>query len=367
MIRTIILLLCINVLVLPVYAQSTVENHLLYSSHLQESRMISVALPSDYEKNDKAYPVLYVLDGEYIFDYAKGTVDFLTNEFGHLPNMIVVSIPNTDRGRDMYVTLNEEDAYNNFVAFLKNEVFPFIKEKYRIGEFEILYGWSSGSSICTYMLMTEPDLIQGYILTGSGIGKRSSAYMRELVNKDIFRDKTFLYVNTEQGPREPGLRKYQAIIDSIQPNNLMYKFEVLEQSHVEVMHTGLATGLKYILADFYIPTENCLQGFDAILSYYKAINSKYNIDFEIPVGAINESAGILYYNDKKEDAIKLLNYGVEIHPHSAALYGSLAEIHIAESKPQLAKEYYKKALDLSADNMQDFIKYKTLMKGMDKH
>ena len=164
MIRIIILLLCINVLALPVYTQSTIENHLLYSSHLQESRMISVALPSDYDKSDKAYSVLYVLDGEYIFDYAKGTVDF-----------------------------------------------------------------------------------------------------------------------------------------------------------------------------------------------------------EIPVGAINESAGILYYNDKKEDAIRLLNYGVEIHPHSAALYGSLAEIHIAESKPQLAIAYYKKALDLSADNMQDFIKYKTLMKGMDKH
>jgi hypothetical protein len=82
--------------------------------------------------------VLYVLDGEYVFDYATGTVDFLTNDFGHLPDMIVIGIPNTNRNRDLFVTLNPMDGYSSFVNLLKNEIFPFISDKYRINEFNIL-------------------------------------------------------------------------------------------------------------------------------------------------------------------------------------------------------------------------------------
>lgn len=362
MIKVTMTLFCFQLIIIQLWAQSYVENHLLYSSYLQEDRTISVALPIDYVENNKKYPVLYVLDGEYIFDYAKSTVDFLTNEFGYLPEMIVVGIPNTDRNRDLFVTLNPEDTYTNFVNYLRNEVFSFISKNYRINEFKILYGWSSASGICSYFLSTEPDLIQGYILTGSGIGKRFESLMKDQITKDRIQNNTFLYVNTEQGPREPGLHRFRKLIDSIQPNNLIYRFKIVEQSHVGAMQTGLDAGLKFIFSDFYIPDEITKKGKDTVIKYYQDLTRIYNFDFTVPKGAINETAGILYYQDKKEDAIELLKYGIELYPQFTPFYGSLADIYKSESKNQLAKELYEKALDVSSGNILDSLKYKTLIK-----
>jgi predicted alpha/beta superfamily hydrolase len=356
-----IALIYLQVFIIQIYGQSYTEEHVFYSSNLKEERTISVSLPIDYNENNKKYPVLYVLDGEYIFDYAKGTVNFLTNDFGYLPEMILVGIPNTDRDRDLFVSLNPEDGYLNFVNFLKNEVFSIISDKYRINEFNILFGWSSGSGICSYLLATEPDLIRAYILTGSGLGKRFESFMKEKITKSYFQDNVFLYVNTEAGPREPLLRKFESLIDSLMPNNMKYKFEIVDQSHVESMQVGLADGLKFILSDFIIPTEKSKKGFKEILDYYSELKTKYNFEFSIPAGAINESSGILYFNDKKDDAIELLKYGIDLYPNSTTLYGSLAEIYKSELDFKLAAEYYQRALELSSKNIQNYLKYKTLI------
>jgi len=327
LLRSILLAICLQLVTIQLYTQSIVENHLIHSVSLNEDRSISVSLPADYNRNNNKYPVLYLLDGEYIFNYARGTVDFLTNDFGYLPEMIVVSIPNTDRNRDLFVTLNPDHGYVNFVNFLQNEVFTFVSEAYRVNDFRILYGWSSGSGICSYLLTTEPNLVDAFILSGSGIGKRFEALMKEKITKDYFDHITYLYVNTEEGFRKPYLERFSMLMDSLHPNNLKYKFEVLEQSHVDVLQTGLDKGLKFIFNDFYIPEEKSKLGIDEVKTYYRELEDKYNFEFSIPMGAINEIAGILYYNEKKNDAFELLIYGHGLYPFSATLHGSIAELY----------------------------------------
>ena len=107
-IKTTIALCCIQLFTFQLSGQSYVENHLLNSAYLQEDRKISVALPVDYKKSNKSYPVLYILDGEYIFDYAKGTADFLTNEFGYLPpqEMSLLSYKEKNKSLDKWFKWN---------------------------------------------------------------------------------------------------------------------------------------------------------------------------------------------------------------------------------------------------------------------
>ena len=188
-------------------------------------------------------------------------------------------------------------------------------------------GWSSGSGICSYLLTTEPDLIRSYILAGSGIGKSFETLIKEKITKSYFQNNIFLYVNTEEGPRESGLIRFNKTIESINPNRLIRKFEIVKKSHLGAMQIELVEGLKFIFSDFYIPTEEGSKGFEEVQNYYNEVKNKYNFEFDIPVVAINESSGILYYQNKKDDAIKLLNYGIELYPFSATLYGSLAEIY----------------------------------------
>lgn len=357
-IKFIVLLLSISTL----NAQSYTENHVLKSDNLSESRAISVSLPFEYNLSDKSYPVLYVLDGEYIFSYAKGVVDFLTNDFGYLPEMIVVSISNTNRNRDLYVTLEKDGPYINFLNFLEHELFIFINENYRVNNFRIMYGWSSGSGICNYLLTIRPQLIDGYILSGSGIGPKTEEFIKSNISTTFYPDK-FLYANAEdQEPRKSGLLRYQNLIDSLNPKGLATKFEILEQSgHVDVMAKGLDEGLRFIFSNFYIPDNLTLKGHKAIINYYNEISDLYGFNIEIPIGAINESVGILIQNKKNDDAIQLLNYGISIYPYSPTLYGVLGEIHQSASDLKLAKKYFEIAKEKSVDDPNNYLKYEALL------
>jgi hypothetical protein len=72
------------------------------SQILKEERTLSIALPRDYDKNQKVYPVLYILDAEARneFTEAVSTVKDLHAE-GIGPQMIIIGIRNTNRNRDM--------------------------------------------------------------------------------------------------------------------------------------------------------------------------------------------------------------------------------------------------------------------------
>jgi tetratricopeptide (TPR) repeat protein len=130
---------------------------------------------------------------------------------------------------------------------------------------------------------------------------------------------------------------------------------------VGVMQTGLVKGLKFIFSDFYIPMNICLQGIDSIHQYFYELNKNYDFEWDIPVGAINELVGILYNNDKIEEALELLKNGLEIHPTSATIHCSLAEIYVSSSNFEKAKKHLQKARDLSSSNIQENLKYKTLL------
>src|SRR5262245_20767996 len=67
---------------------------------LGESRLIDVALPTGYERdNAQRYPVLVVLDGEFEHEIAASIARFYAG-MSQLPPLIVVGVRNTDRNHD---------------------------------------------------------------------------------------------------------------------------------------------------------------------------------------------------------------------------------------------------------------------------
>ncbi len=75
------------------------------SEVLKESRKIFIKLPKDYYSSDKAYPVIYRLDGDLdLFIETAGVIQRLAYREELIPEMIVVLIKNTNRNRDMMPT-----------------------------------------------------------------------------------------------------------------------------------------------------------------------------------------------------------------------------------------------------------------------
>ena len=350
-------------------SKNDVSQLMLYSEHLDEQRLLQISLPVDYQVSRKKYPVLYLLDGEYIFEYGKGLIDFLSNPFGYIPKIILVSIPNTDRHRDLFVTLNEEDGYTNFIDFLEHEVMVLINEKYRSNGFNMIYGWSSASSISTYLLASRPDLFDGYIESGTGIGNRFAEFLSNSLTAHDYTNK-YLYANTEgakylntigEGPRVAGFKKFANLIREINPDGLSWKFQVEEQmNHVQVMTKALESGLQFIFQDYYIPDSITILGAESVLSYYRKIDHNYDFNVEIPVGAVIEAALVLLQEDKIDECEKLLERGLEIHPKSADLLAAWAELYEYKGDNAGAANFYKRAMRQSLHDSQLHLKYQTL-------
>ncbi len=343
------------------------QNHMLFSQHLGEERIIQINVPKSYAHSDETFPALFVLDGEYIFDYAKGAVDFLSNDFGFHPEMIVVGIPNTNRNRDLFVDLKPEGSYHNFLSFLEKELLPFIAENYRVNAFKILHGWSSGSGLANYIFVKNPSLFKGYILSGAGIGPKTATLIKNELNPNAY-DGIHFFVSTEGAtPRRSGLQKHKALIEQIDPKGLHWYFKIYDSlTHADVLSQGLYDGLKFVFKDFHVPDSIVSKGSNATIKFYRDLEKKYGFDIAIPTGAINEICTTLRQQDKIEEALQLLDHGLEIHSNNSLLLAAMAEIHQSQNQPKLASQYYQQAMKHETDSVKAN-KYRVLHKNISKN
>ena len=166
-----------------------VENFELTSKIFENTRTIRVLLPpgySDEANKDKRYPVLYMLDGQNLFDVCLSfnkkqewrvdeTVLELTNT-GAIPPMIVVGIDNAGAQRSREYLPWKDNLFQPKMAepegrrhpeFLETEVMPAIDSKYRTAkgaENTAIGGSSYGGVAALYAAVTRPDLFSKAIV-----------------------------------------------------------------------------------------------------------------------------------------------------------------------------------------------------------
>ena len=142
---------------------------------------LSVALPDSYKTSTQAYPVIYVLDGDYNFGVAAGLTRF-SNAFRNVPELIIVGIGYDIETSDEFVALRDLDfdipgmpgassdgVANLFLEALTQEIIPFMNANYRtIPSDRCLQGYSSSGIFVLYALFQQPNAFQRYI-SGSAI------------------------------------------------------------------------------------------------------------------------------------------------------------------------------------------------------
>jgi enterochelin esterase-like enzyme len=196
-----------------------------FSSRIyRNTRMLRVWLPPGYdapENADRHYPVLYLNDGQNLFDPATAfagvewqvdeTADRLIRE-GKISPLIIVGIDNTGVER-----IKEFLPYRSFSPpvlrpqgkrypdFLMREVMPFVYERYRIArgpEDTALGGSSLGALISLYTVMDRPGTFSRLLLESPSLfvsNRRILKYSR------YFRqwpEKIFVGIGTREAGRE---------------------------------------------------------------------------------------------------------------------------------------------------------------------
>lgn len=140
---------------------------------LNRSRRISIYLPPDYDQSEKAYPVLYVQDGQNVFDDARSSfgewqIDESLNalhangDYG----VIVVAIDHGDSKR-----IDEYSPYQNaeygggegvqYADFIANTLKPYVDENFRTlpsRENTGILGSSMGGLIAQYTAIQYQEI-----------------------------------------------------------------------------------------------------------------------------------------------------------------------------------------------------------------
>lgn len=198
--------------------------HEFRSRLFRNSRMLRVWLPPRYdapENSSRLYPVLYLNDGQNLFDRATafGGVEWQVDETADrlirqeiIAPLIIVGIDNAQGER-----LKEYLPFRSFnppilrprgkryPGFLINEVMPFVSERYRIArgpENSALGGSSLGALISLYTVIQRPGVFGGLLLESPSlfISYRRIVKFSRLVQQ--WPAKIFLAIGTREAGRE---------------------------------------------------------------------------------------------------------------------------------------------------------------------
>jgi len=154
----------------------------LTSKILHETRTLWVHVPDSYKQEGTAkrrYPVVYLLDGDSHFPSVVGMIHQLSTVNGNTicPEMIVVGIVNTNRGRDLTPTpgggmipsaadssrRKNSGGGERFTAFIEGELIPHIDSLYPTEPYKVIIGHSLGGLLVINTLIHHPNLFNAYV------------------------------------------------------------------------------------------------------------------------------------------------------------------------------------------------------------
>ena len=326
---------------------------ILDSKYLKEKRAIYITPPANYKNTNISYPVLFVLDAEGNHFFSSGVAHFF-GQLTKVPDLIVVGIPNIDRGRDFtpaVISDYKSGGAEPFIEFIEKELILYVEQNYRTVPFRILFGHSLGGMFNIHCLTKHPDLFQAHIAASPYVKFKNNYVINEAEGKIVkLNDKhRFLFMMLGDEPDyEESLDKLTDLIDDEASEKLHWNFVQLKsEDHGTVKLKTLYQGLEFIFPDWRIEAETIQEGSSAIIQKYGELSDRYGYDIKPDEATLNR-VGYIYLNNKMiSDAIKILKYNMELYKSSPNTYDSLGEAYEKNSQLELAKENYQKAVKFS--------------------
>jgi predicted alpha/beta superfamily hydrolase len=192
-----------------------------FSSHaFHNTRFVRVWLPPGYDDAENAarrYPVLYLNDGQNLFEAATSftgvewqvdeTADRLIRD-GAIPPMIIVGLDNAGKSRIReympHRSLNPmilRSLGGRYPKFLIREVMPFITRNYRVAsgaENTGLGGSSLGALIALYTAAAHPNVFGRLLLESPSLWASNRQLIRESRDVRLWPEQIFLGVGTSE-------------------------------------------------------------------------------------------------------------------------------------------------------------------------
>lgn len=337
-------------------AQTTYEE--INSSILGESRQLKIQLPRNYDATaEKTYPVVVVMDGDYLFEPVAGMIDY-NSYWEEMPEAIVVGI-NMDRTReeDTYysdVSYLPEESGAAFFEFIGMELMTYMDANYKTTNFRIAVGHDLTANFMNYYLMKSDPLFQGYISLSPDLAP--SMEERLIARLGASDQKTFYYLAT--GTEDiSSLRNATLRLDSqiktVDNENLEYYFDNFEgATHYSLVGRAIPKALETFFS-MYRPIskkeykEELLaedtNPYEYLLEKYATVKNLFGLEGNIRVNDFIAVSTALEKRADWEDLEKLGDLARKQYPETMLgnYYLALANEKIGE--PKKAMKMYQNA------------------------
>lgn len=366
------------------------KNYFIQSDVLNEKREIQIYLPDGYDKNNRKYPVLFLLDGQRLFLYGVSLVQSFTH-FELTPEFIVVGIKNKYPQRFSHFSNTE----NTFLSFLEKEAIRFVDDNFRTSGERLLFGWEYGGSFVIQSMIDKPGLFDAYLAASPYPIIEKTKTIDSLISNDSgLKGQLYFTVSINEGMVVEGTDSLDSVLSNRSINDLKWTYKKLEgEEHTSTPYATIYHGLKSYY--FYYPELqfNTFEeftkagGLSYVNEYYRQRSKKFGFSPELSdwtkftiirnamrannyeqfdsfvskfisdefIGQLRGSrpysiAEFYLKHKEYEDAINILKILVDKYPNSERPLNSLGDVYTSLKNENKATEYYNKAAEIAESN-----------------
>lgn len=238
-----------------------VTQEIFESFKLQERRDVRYYVPEEYDKAKK-YPLIVVLDGDYLFDQTVANAKFY-NKFHGMPASIVVGVDQSKNGLRFDDCAFESDTGlpsekgKLFFEFIGTELIPYIETTYNTASFKTIVGYDISANFQNYWLFKEKSLFSAYINISPSLAPQMEARVPARL---MSFDQPMFYQLIVEGLKDDDTARILQMnntIKAISKDNLNYDFTQYDGAD-----------------DISIATYGIGQAFDNIFRMFKPISPK---------------------------------------------------------------------------------------------
>ena len=289
-------LLFLLILILPNLIIGQTIYKKLKSSKLGEERELKIQLPRNYDQNkEKRFPILVVLDGDYLFEPVAGNVDYYSY-WEDIPEMIVVGInQSSSRESDSFYDENTflpAGTGASFFEFIGMELIPFLESNYRTAPFRVIMGHDYTSNFINYYLLKENPLFQGYINLSPDLAPEIETRVFNSLQKSTHPIWYYLATSTEDiSALKAKILSFDSQLKKIDNKNIHYNFDNFEDaSHYTLVGNAIPKAIEQIFETYRpisvqdynsVLLQTSVSSFDYLVEKYKNIQILFGIDKQI--------------------------------------------------------------------------------------
>ncbi|WP_424001221.1 alpha/beta hydrolase-fold protein [Maribacter sp. IgM3_T14_3] len=359
------------------------EKDSIVSETLNETRHFKIVLPPSYDEYEKIeYPVIYVLDGDFLINSTSGIIEYMSKT-GEIPEFIQIYISNSDRTKDFTPshtvinyeqqndsTLEQSGGGKEFLKFLNFELIPYINQSYRTNSFDTLIGRSFAGLIGGFDYLQSETELDSYLLIDPSFwwDKQLVVRLLDQVSRNIIKNRRIYIASSDNFDFSNYIKEMRnsqnSFYEKIQNHKIdstKIRQDYFEQNtHGTVTIPSIYNGLTFIFGDYELKGMKYRTA-DEIINHFANFSKNYGAEFTPLEGMINWLASIQNEKDKLE-ALKLYELNANNYPESVNALVILGEKYEELNMIEKAIVQYKNVLKIDKNNVNAIDKVEALRK-----